>query len=527
MQSSVSQSPESKSGSPGQSFGSKPLRKSPRTDTQIGGAPRSPGPPLSYRLTGLGPTQKDSSEEQPIDFRAAYVVHSVSSEEGSTSDKGSEEDTGYTVGRTASSSSSQTEGSACESANVAGSCDGYTTAGRVFTDETSGEMSSEGAEGGYDVAIKKGSSDTSDEVEILDDSLDGEKDCPKGSRSEENYFKDSKIREKIPTSFSSLSGELPLKRYSRHVAQAVRTQGEEELNTFFKEHVPEEEETFFFHTPDSNPPAGLPSGYVKLHFNWGLKSSAGESTNESVEDSSLSEKDNMIDRVSRQGSKEDALQLNQQGISVLRPMRRPPSRPISVYGRIRKASEGSVEDSRESPNSGVMSQSGSNSPHITRRRTSQIRKPIIPNRPPSWKSDSQQVQTNLVQLEPKPEYSPESRRAMYKFGMSQSQHNYNIRSSGMYGFSDFADDNEDDQHEEDESMADINKRFQEVAMFVKTMPTHIPPRKLTQLHLRFIQIAKDFLLTARSVGKIIISEVYLPLDKKSIKPASLGGTYYF
>ena len=38
-----------------------------------------------------------------------------------------------------------------------------------------------------------------------------------------------------------------------------------------------------------------------------------------------------------------------------------------------------------------------------------------------------------------------------------------------------------------------------------------------------MHLSEDFIYVSRSVGKIIISEVYVPVEKKLIKPSTLGG----
>jgi len=49
------------------------------------------------------------------------------------------------------------------------------------------------------------------------------------------------------------------------------------------------------------------------------------------------------------------------------------------------------------------------------------------------------------------------------------------------------------------------------------------PEMLNELNMEFVQVSRDFLHVAKTISKVIISEVFLPLDQKIIKPATLGG----
>lgn len=70
-----------------------------------------------------------------------------------------------------------------------------------------------------------------------------------------------------------------------------------------------------------------------------------------------------------------------------------------------------------------------------------------------------------------------------------------------------------------------NEAFQQAL----EMPQHTPEAKLARAEL-ISRVAEDFEQTARLFGKIIISEVFLPDEEKTIKPAtqyiagSAGGT---
>jgi hypothetical protein len=50
-----------------------------------------------------------------------------------------------------------------------------------------------------------------------------------------------------------------------------------------------------------------------------------------------------------------------------------------------------------------------------------------------------------------------------------------------------------------------------------------PNRVKIEVYSQVADLYSNFLYTAKTYGKIIISEVYLPVAEKSIKPADLGG----
>eukprot|EP01128_Nolandella_sp_AFSM9_P006750 TRINITY_DN3544_c0_g1_i1.p1 TRINITY_DN3544_c0_g1~~TRINITY_DN3544_c0_g1_i1.p1 ORF type:complete len:469 (+),score=102.11 TRINITY_DN3544_c0_g1_i1:92-1408(+) len=71
--------------------------------------------------------------------------------------------------------------------------------------------------------------------------------------------------------------------------------------------------------------------------------------------------------------------------------------------------------------------------------------------------------------------------------------------------------------------ADINQRFQKVAQSIFSVTTYHNATHLIQLNLEFIDISKDFLHAARKFGKVIISEIFLPYDQKTVRPIQMGG----
>jgi len=75
--------------------------------------------------------------------------------------------------------------------------------------------------------------------------------------------------------------------------------------------------------------------------------------------------------------------------------------------------------------------------------------------------------------------------------------------------------------------SNLNYRFQNVAsqLFgINSKEQEDIPEELRKLHIEFIQVSRDFLHVARTISKVIISEVYLPEQKKTIKPITgLGG----
>jgi len=86
-----------------------------------------------------------------------------------------------------------------------------------------------------------------------------------------------------------------------------------------------------------------------------------------------------------------------------------------------------------------------------------------------------------------------------------------------------ADDDDDEDFGEDEDDSDWNQRFQAIMEKISTFSPNTPINEEITTNLALIGLAQDFLYSATAYGKIIISEVYLPDSKKTIKPANVGG----
>jgi len=83
---------------------------------------------------------------------------------------------------------------------------------------------------------------------------------------------------------------------------------------------------------------------------------------------------------------------------------------------------------------------------------------------------------------------------------------------------------------EDESLCRLNNVFQETAsqlmdaiypLSQQTADEHVNEKR--KINSQFLDHSKDFLSACNNIGKVIISEKYLPVEKKTIKPVSLGG----
>jgi hypothetical protein len=73
-------------------------------------------------------------------------------------------------------------------------------------------------------------------------------------------------------------------------------------------------------------------------------------------------------------------------------------------------------------------------------------------------------------------------------------------------------------------LGDFNRRFQEAVKGISvSRRLHITGQDLVKPYLNLIHISQDFIHTATTYGKIIINEVYLPPEKKKIKPINVGG----
>ena len=68
----------------------------------------------------------------------------------------------------------------------------------------------------------------------------------------------------------------------------------------------------------------------------------------------------------------------------------------------------------------------------------------------------------------------------------------------------------------------FNARFQQ-AVDVLNSSSETEPNQVLAAARSLITVAQDFLFSAKTYGKIIISERFLPDDKKTIKPQSVGG----
>lgn len=73
-------------------------------------------------------------------------------------------------------------------------------------------------------------------------------------------------------------------------------------------------------------------------------------------------------------------------------------------------------------------------------------------------------------------------------------------------------------------LGDFNRRFQEAVKGISvSRRLHITGQDLVKPYSNLIHISQDFIHTATTYGKIIINEVYLPPEKKKIKPIDVGG----
>jgi Clustered mitochondria len=81
---------------------------------------------------------------------------------------------------------------------------------------------------------------------------------------------------------------------------------------------------------------------------------------------------------------------------------------------------------------------------------------------------------------------------------------------------------EAEEEDEDLSLA-WNERFQEVVSRLLEQSTETPLQQRTDVNVQLLDLSQDFIYTAKTYGKIIISERYLPTSKKIIKPVDIGG----
>jgi len=85
------------------------------------------------------------------------------------------------------------------------------------------------------------------------------------------------------------------------------------------------------------------------------------------------------------------------------------------------------------------------------------------------------------------------------------------------------DNSDDDSADDDTRVGDWNYRFQTIISEILRFQPNTPPAEKINANVALIGLAQDFLYSATSYGKIIISEVYLPDTEKTIKPINIGG----
>jgi hypothetical protein len=66
-------------------------------------------------------------------------------------------------------------------------------------------------------------------------------------------------------------------------------------------------------------------------------------------------------------------------------------------------------------------------------------------------------------------------------------------------------------------------RFQDCIAQLRTFTPSTSIQDRIDVNLNLLHLAQDFIYAATTYGKIIISEYYLPFEKKTIKPCSLPG----
>lgn len=74
-----------------------------------------------------------------------------------------------------------------------------------------------------------------------------------------------------------------------------------------------------------------------------------------------------------------------------------------------------------------------------------------------------------------------------------------------------------------DSIADFNTRFQTVTEIIHSFNSNTSTKVKSKAYVDLLHLYQDFLFSARTYGKIIISEVYLPDNEKTIKPVQIGG----
>ena len=115
-----------------------------------------------------------------------------------------------------------------------------------------------------------------------------------------------------------------------------------------------------------------------------------------------------------------------------------------------------------------------------------------------------------------------------------SNTNNNITSTPNPPKSVYLDESDDDNEEVDKplkneqneeeisALGDWNQRFQSIVTQVALFQPNTPLAEKISANLALIGLAQDFLYSATSYGKIIISEVFLPDHQKTIKPVEIG-----
>lgn len=526
-----------------------PRNKAPQSPPVSPRMPRSPRAPVSQSHQQY--PQEDPQKEEKLDRdtkRSAYVVDDISSEDSEDEENGSGFIKYFQPPDLSSTSSEGCEGEyvaskakGSDSDSDGKSVDGYTV-GRVgSTGESSSESeSSHETKGGRGYIVSAKSKRKATKVDKEN------KPNPKRSTNESVPAKG------IPPGFASLpSSCMPLKRYSPSAAKVIKMEGEEIFHKFFAQEEIErsntsDKEEFLFHTPQpprpshtshlpfrgqstasmppvssspmvssllrsSSTPPPYPTSYVKLNVAWittkkALKRESSEDNSDDYEEYDDFEFDSIVasgpnreplktpgkSLLNRQESgsstKHQPTQISQQPPprpSTAQPPR-VPSRPSSLHlGRYDSGEDTNYYNS-DINNSSPSRSSNLDKPNTihsnlmtfnSEKRASGLLRPRVPERPLSLTIDG----TPNLKMD-----APTSQ-------IKSDQHLGYSYSGSSLPSSDFAYYNVDINQEE-ENMTNINKRFQDVAMFVKTMPTHIPPRKLTELHFRSLE---DFERTNR------------------------------
>jgi Clustered mitochondria/Translation initiation factor eIF3 subunit 135 len=85
-------------------------------------------------------------------------------------------------------------------------------------------------------------------------------------------------------------------------------------------------------------------------------------------------------------------------------------------------------------------------------------------------------------------------------------------------------DREAEMIDGDESLLDFNTRYQQVVeQIANQITTGTPLSVKVSLHARLTAVARDFMYCSKSVARVILNELHLPLEKKTLKPVNVGG----